>query len=193
MGVGVRGKNLKLPIEEVLARARRLVDTGSYSLEQGLNGGNDPTATGPYSHGTVGTADCVGVGMYVQGVDRYQPQIPYYGGWVNTNSVFAMPELFTNLGQDFSKVQPGDVLAYPSYKDILGRKHYGHWMTVEDVMDPKATVETPLGPRKLKRATQLSELMVIHCSQRKAPATKRTPGFAKGKASSWAFFRPTWR
>lgn len=184
MGVGVRGKNLKLPVEEVLARARRLVDTGSYSLEQGLNGGNDPTATGPYSHGSVGTADCVGVGMYIQGIDRYQPQIPYYGGWVNTNSVFAMPELFVNLGQDFSKVQPGDVLVYPSYKDILGRKHYGHWMTVE---------ETVLRGYNKLRATKLSELMVIHCSQRKAPATKRTPGFAKGKASSWAFFRPVWR
>lgn len=192
MGVGVRGKNLKLPIEEVLARARRLVDTGSYSLEQGLNGGNDPTATGPYSHGTVGTADCVGVGMYIQGVDRYQPQIPYYGGWVNTNSVFAMPELFVNLGQDFSKVQPGDVLAYPSYKDILGRKHYGHWMTVEKTMTDRVE-RLPSGFQRMAYATKLSELTVIHCSQRKAPATKRTPGFAKGKATSWAFFRPVWR
>lgn len=197
----MRGKNLRLPVEQVLARARELVGTGSYSLEPGKNGGGDPEAKTPY-YGIHETADCVGVGMFIQGIDRYQPQIAYYGGWVNTNSVFHMPELFRNLGQDFGEVQEGDILAYPSYKDWLGRKHYGHWMTVSRAHRPlsydeqKKVRECWLDGVNLLRyypARKLSELLVIHCSQKKYPATTETPGFAKGKAKDWAFFRPVWR
>lgn len=188
----MRGKNLKLDVGQVLSRARMVVDTGAYTLEPGLNGGADPEATSPYSPGKwgePGTADCVGVGMWIQGLDRYQPQIAYYGGWVNTNSVFGMPELFDNLGQDFEEVKPGDALVYPSYRGLLGRKHYGHWMTVVSNLVPGKGGDL-LTARK---ATKLSELTVVHCSQRKAPATRKTPGFAKGKPASWAFFRPVWR
>ena len=174
-----RGKNLKLSLPEVLARARAVINTGEYTLEQGLNGGSDPDAATPYSQGL--TADCVGVGAWIQGLDRYQPQIAYYGGWLNTNSVFHMPELFENLGQDFSVVQPGDALVYPSYKDLFGKRRYGHWMTVTGVM------------YKNQRATKLSELTGVHCSQRKAPATRETYLFAKGPSKAWAFFRPVWR
>lgn len=192
----MRGKNLYLNLPSVLQRASQVENTGAYTLEQGLNGGNDPSAHWPYfdndtpnKTSLMGTADCVGVGMWIQGLDRYQPQISYYGGWVNTNSVFGMPELFDNLGQDFNAVKPGDALVYPSYRDLLGRKHYGHWMTVVSNLVPGKGGDL-LTARK---ATKLSELTVVHCSQRKAPATRKTPGFAKGKSSSWAFFRPVWR
>jgi hypothetical protein len=176
----MRGKNLRLPVEKVLARARELVGTGKYSLVPGKNGGSDPEAKSPYDMED-GTADCVGVGMFIQGADRYQPQIMHWGGWVNTNSVFGMPELFRNMGQDFNVVREGDILAYPSYKDWLGRIRYGHWMTVTGL------------PGGLVRATKLSDILVTHCSQKRYPATTETPGFAKGRAKDWAFFRPVWR
>lgn len=177
-----RGKNLKLSGHMVLFRAASLEGTGNYSLEEGKNGGADPAAALPYyENHEGGTADCVGVGAWIQGFDRYQPHIKYYGGWVNTNSVFHMPELFRNLGQDFSAVRPGDILVYPSYKPLIGKRKYGHWMTVMS-----ATY-------KGKQATKLSQVEVIHCSQRGFPATRRTWGFAKGPSKAWAFFRPVWR
>ena len=175
----MRGKNLRLSTTEVLERAERLIGTGDYSLEEGHNGGADPEADWPYfGNEEDGTADCVGVGMYIQGFDRYQPQIEVYGGWVNTNSVWLMPTLFTNLGQDFGSVQPGVALVYKSYRDALGRRRYGHWMTVYDV------------PRGAKR---LRDLTVIHCAQKPAPATRVTWAFAKGNPKDWAFFRPLHR
>lgn len=175
----MRGKNLMLDVETVLDRAERLIDTGRYSLTPGENGGADPEADWPYYLGRPnGTADCVGAGMWIQGMDRYQPQVEAYGGWVNTNSIFLMPGLFVSLGQDFDLVQPGDILAYPSYRDLLGRRRYGHWMTLYEV------------PRAARR---LKDLTVIHCAQKAPPATRATWGFAKGKPKDWAFFRPLHR
>jgi hypothetical protein len=174
-----RGKIITLTYQQIRERMDRLEGTGTYTLEQGLNGGADPEAEWPYYRNQRhGSADCVGVGMWLQGMDRYQPLEDYYGGWVNTNSVFNMPELFVRLGQDFSKVRDTDILVYPSYKDVLGRKRYGHWMTVS---------HAPRGAKKL------SDLLVLHCSSRKAPATLTTPGFAKGKSTAWSFFRPRHR
>jgi hypothetical protein len=173
----MRGKNLKLDTAAVLRRAGSVIGTGIYSLEPGFNGGSNPEAPSPYSV-LEGTADCVGVGLWIQGIDRFQPGILEYGGWVNTNSVWLMPALFVNLGQDFSKLRAGDALVYRSYKGLLGKRRYGHWMTV---------LKIPNG------AKQLSDLTVVHCAQRREPATRATPGFAKGLPQHWAFFRPTHR
>lgn len=53
-------------------------------------GGRDPNANDPRSekNGKLGL-DCTGADAYASALSRLQPHFPYYGGWINTDSIVA--------------------------------------------------------------------------------------------------------
>lgn len=92
------GKLIPLSLDERAARLEWLYRhelaanrPALYSLKAGETGGRDPEAKLPFSLCDDGRlrADCTGVALWGQGIDRYQPRrfAPLYGGWINTDSM----------------------------------------------------------------------------------------------------------
>jgi hypothetical protein len=53
-------------------------------------GGRDPHAQDPRTwKGDLYGCDCTGADSYCSGLDRYQPNFTYYGGWMNTDAIVA--------------------------------------------------------------------------------------------------------
>jgi len=69
---------------EIVFRALWCEGKISYSLKN--SGGRDPRWPLPARPGTR-TADCIGFALWCFGIDRFQVNYPFYGGWINTDSM----------------------------------------------------------------------------------------------------------
>lgn len=128
----MRGTYIPLTDDQVVKRAKEHLDCWviEYLLEPGKNGGTDPRAThcgtvwdrdpGPKTR-TVATSDCIGLAAYCSGWDRRQPDFPFWGGWVNTDSLCAAAEDGSPWVIEYADPGPGRLIVYPSYRKLLGR------------------------------------------------------------------------
>jgi hypothetical protein len=190
---------------------KSLINTGAYTLRAGESGGTDPSAKTPY--GPTKKADCIGVAMWIQGIDRFQeddflpdisrwntrkhgklPDGPVYGGWMNTNSLLLPNHVFLHV--PVNQVLPGDLMLYPSYHDDIDKPHHGHALTVHSVYGTQSTSKIE-GEHKLRVPTReaiLTFIRAVHCNAKTSPATvlsqARIPNQVK---NTWGFVRPIWR
>lgn len=99
------------------------------------NGGKDPHAPYPADWsfgGRVPTCDCTGFVCWSLGIDRYQPEFPVYGGWVNTDSAIIASE----RGVWFEPIEApevGCVAVYGGERYDGRRTRVGHWGVVTGV------------------------------------------------------------
>lgn len=196
----IRGKIIPLTAAEVVARAKKHVNTGRYTLIPGYNGGTDPEASSPF--GPTGKADCIGFALYCQGYDRFQEKLfmpekgkqeAIYGGWINTNSILIPNKLF----REVTDPAPGDMVVYPSYVSKRdGKKHYGHAMVVVSVLgkEDAKEVEYAIQLHRPSRESILRELRVIHCNATTRPAVALTRCRVPAEVNErWRFIRPRGR
>lgn len=170
----MRGKIIKLESDAIARRAQFFVgDKACHYHLPYPNGGTDPEKAVPYDQ-TTGGCDCIGFAAFCAGFDRYQPggksaarltPFPYYGGYINTDS---MVEEATAKGKWFTvleKPEPGCFIVAASYFSKLRlRRVIGHIGVVVD----SSEWETK----------GLAGLQVVHCS----PSNVKRPGNKNGSA-----------
>jgi hypothetical protein len=129
-----RGAILKLTPTDVVARALSLCLVPEdrqariwYSAERGRNGGSDPTANtcasiwrDPADGRIWCTSDCVGLGLWAYGMDRYQPPL-----WLNQNSLYAEAKAGRG-GWRFCNPYPGCLALILDDKRLDGSRRPGH-------------------------------------------------------------------
>ncbi len=154
---------------------------GLYSLKSGETGGRNPAALTPFAACEDGRqrADCTGVAMWGQGIDRYQSEsrFPLYGGWINTDSMLmdALSErTITGSGgrvpkramfREVHEAQPGHLIVYPAVYDqgVKAKGSIGHVVTVVEVR----CTEWP------GLAAAAGDIIVVHCHGGRIGRTKR--------------------
>lgn len=114
-----------VPAPHVLTPAGYQVGPIEYRLEPGYNGGANPDAAHPasWSFGyRTPTADCVGLVAWAMGFDRYQPdgRFPWWGGWVNTNSMIADATRTRTYFEQIPAPELGCAIVYETQGGTIG-------------------------------------------------------------------------
>lgn len=146
-------------------------------------GGRNPAAPNPFTvrDGKLGS-DCIGYVFWCWGLDRFQPDYPFYGGWINTDS------LLMDVKKDetyFSECHPfvGCAVVYGSIWKKGKMVRMGHIGLVVDVPKdfPSNWKDLPLVERK----AWMRKVKVLDCA---AAASRRLLGkaVAARTAEIWA-------
>lgn len=126
-------RGMRLPLEDwqrVDRAVAGLYDTEiQYCLTSGRNGGFDPTAKTCASMWeikgkTIYSADCVGYALHSYGWDRFQPEFPFWGGYLNTNSICAAADAGSPWVRVLDGPYPGCLVVYPANRKRL--RLWGH-------------------------------------------------------------------
>lgn len=130
----MRGDILELTDTERVERALVAVNKHThvqYLLKSGKNGGADPFMASCASHwwdakkvNDYFTSDCIGFALWAYGWSRFQKKFPFWGGYLNTNSICAAAKARSPWVEVLGQPRPGCLVVYPSNK-LVGR-WYGH-------------------------------------------------------------------
>lgn len=159
---------LSISAEESVLRARRIAALKSkYVLGAGgRNPGADvPFTTKKLKNGKIVLgSDCIGFVLWCLGLDRYQPvdgvaiEYPFYGGWINTDSmlmdVHANRVEFTSVAD--VDARPGDMVVYPSIWKNGVMTRMGHIGLIVEVTKRRGEVNS--------HGEFMKALIVIDCA-----------------------------
>lgn len=154
----------------VVRRARSMLGykvLGQHPIRYQLGaGGRNPDAPHPavYRDGRW-ACDCSGLAAWCLGIDRYQPEFPRFGGWINTDSMLASARAGEGWFEFVDRPRPGDLVVYGAGAAV------GHVGVV---------VKVPVGWQR----RDWRRLRVVHCSA----GLDRRRGHAIGEtgARPWA-------
>jgi putative peptidoglycan binding protein len=173
----VRGKVIKLTLEDVLHRALACVKAPvTYHLEY-PNGGDNPEAIMPCDEHT-GGLDCSGFNAWVHGFDRFQPKdFHFWDGYLNTDSKIAEAETDGLWFTIHENPEAGDLIVGETFRSKLPpfKRKIGHEGTVVDVSEWKTK--------------GLAGIQVVHCSPRNYAVTKNGSAIAKTNGTIWSIYR----
>lgn len=101
--------------QQIIDRAMAMIGRKDirYSMIRGRNGGRDPYAADPRSRG-YNSADCIGFAFWAFGIDRYQPDFPFYGGWINTDSMMMDAMAKRMFFVPLAEIEYPHMIVYPS-------------------------------------------------------------------------------
>lgn len=173
---------ISVTAQEAIERAKRIA-SGSSKYILGA-GGRNPQADTPFtSKNGVSGSDCIGFVLWCLGLDRLQPDYPFYEGWINTDSMILDVEDQQTRFKEAPKPFPGCAVVYPSIWKDGKMARMGHIGLVVEVPAnfPSDWKHLSLADRKY----WMDRVTVIDCA---AAIARKLTGKAVGKRSAkiWA-------
>lgn len=149
-------------------------------------GGRNPQAEKPFTskNGAEGS-DCIGFVLWCLGLDRLQPDYPFYEGWINTDSMLMDVDGDQKYFEEVDFPFPGCVVVYPSIWKDGKMIRMGHIGLVVEAPKTWPTHEQWKHFTPKERLVWMKQVTIIDCA---AAATRRLTGRAVGKrtAEIWA-------
>lgn len=173
-------KKVPVTAHEAVERAKRTaLGLAKYILGAG---GRNPEADNPFTskNGALGS-DCIGFVLWCLGLDRLQPDYPFYGGWINTDSMLMDVDEHQTRFKEIDRPVPGCCVVYPSIWKDGKMVRMGHIGLVVDVPAEWPAWKLSAAERKV----WMKKVTVIDCA---AAASRKLLSKAVGKrtAEIWA-------
>lgn len=177
-------KFIPVTAAEAVERAKKIAaGLSKYILGAG---GRNPQAEKPFTskNGAEGS-DCIGFVLWCLGLDRLQPDYPFYEGWINTDSMLMDVDGDQKYFEGIDFPYPGCAVVYPSIWKDGKMVRMGHIGLVVAVPSTWPTHEEWKTLTQKQRSAWMKQVMIIDCA---AAATRRLTGRAVGKrtAEIWA-------